>query len=124
MFQDYRFVNKLPEVQIGQFRGAIAQLRTENPVNTSLQEGEVPGSWEEARGSSELGGGGANLREGPLRLDLHLEVRLHSSSLRSVARRRARNRSVSPSGSPDPWAAVPTVGSLVGAGDPGAGAVI
>ncbi|MQM02692.1 hypothetical protein Taro_035460, partial [Colocasia esculenta] len=32
-------------------------------------------------------------------------------------------RSVSPSGSPDPWAAVPTVGSLVGAGDPGAGAV-
>ncbi|MQL99924.1 hypothetical protein Taro_032654 [Colocasia esculenta] len=37
MFQDYRFVNKLPEVQTGQFRGAIAQLRTENPVNTSLQ---------------------------------------------------------------------------------------
>ncbi|MQL80972.1 hypothetical protein Taro_013427, partial [Colocasia esculenta] len=33
------------------------------------------------------------------------------------------DRSVSPSGSPDPWAAVPTVGSLVGAGDPGAGAV-
>ncbi|MQM16604.1 hypothetical protein Taro_049562, partial [Colocasia esculenta] len=52
------------------------------------------------------------------------KVRLHSSSLRGVARRRARNRSVSPSGSPDPWAAVPTVGSLVGAGDPGAGAVI
>ncbi|MQM22164.1 hypothetical protein Taro_055212 [Colocasia esculenta] len=34
-----------------------------------------------------------------------------------------RNRSVSPSGSPDPWAAVPTVGSLVGAEDPGARAV-
>ncbi|MQL85654.1 hypothetical protein Taro_018177 [Colocasia esculenta] len=37
MFQDYRFVNKLLEVQIGQFRGAIAQLRTKNPVNTSLR---------------------------------------------------------------------------------------
>ncbi|MQL82103.1 hypothetical protein Taro_014569, partial [Colocasia esculenta] len=35
----------------------------------------------------------------------------------------SRDRSVSPSRSPDPWAAVPTVGSLVGAGDPGAGAV-
>ncbi|MQM15812.1 hypothetical protein Taro_048768 [Colocasia esculenta] len=33
----------------------------------------------------------ANLREGPLRLDLLVEVRLHSSSLRGVARRRARN---------------------------------
>ncbi|MQL84671.1 hypothetical protein Taro_017185 [Colocasia esculenta] len=33
----------------------------------------------------------ANLREGPLRLDLHLEVRLHSSSLRGVARRWARS---------------------------------
>ncbi|MQL77506.1 hypothetical protein Taro_009914, partial [Colocasia esculenta] len=87
----------------------------------------------QGRGSARFVGGGswiirarrwrvANLREGPLRLDLHLEVRLHSSSLRGVARRRARNRSVSPSGSPDPWAAVPTVGSLVGAGDPGAGA--
>ncbi|MQM12385.1 hypothetical protein Taro_045302 [Colocasia esculenta] len=49
----------------------------------------------------------ASLREGPLRLDLHLEL----------------DRFVSPFGSPDPWAAVPTVGSLVGAGDPGAGAV-
>ncbi|MQL83615.1 hypothetical protein Taro_016105 [Colocasia esculenta] len=33
----------------------------------------------------------ASLREGPLRLDLHLEVRLHSSSLRGIARRRARS---------------------------------
>ncbi|MQL98387.1 hypothetical protein Taro_031099 [Colocasia esculenta] len=33
----------------------------------------------------------ASLREGPLRLDLHLEVRLHRSSLRGVARRRARS---------------------------------
>ncbi|MQM15759.1 hypothetical protein Taro_048710 [Colocasia esculenta] len=33
----------------------------------------------------------ANLREGPLRLDLLLEVRLHSSSLHGVARRRARS---------------------------------
>ncbi|MQL69667.1 hypothetical protein Taro_001986 [Colocasia esculenta] len=33
----------------------------------------------------------ASLREGPLRLDLLLEVRLHSSSLRGVARRRARS---------------------------------
>ncbi|MQL89712.1 hypothetical protein Taro_022292 [Colocasia esculenta] len=88
----------------------------------------------QGRGVTRLLGGGswiagarrwrvASLREGPLRLDLHLEVRLHSSSLRGVARRRAHNRSVSPSGSPDPWAAVPTVGSLVGAEDPGAGAV-
>ncbi|MQM22795.1 hypothetical protein Taro_055853 [Colocasia esculenta] len=37
MFQDYRFVNKLLEIQLGQFRGAIAPLRIENPVNTSLQ---------------------------------------------------------------------------------------
>ncbi|MQL76580.1 hypothetical protein Taro_008968, partial [Colocasia esculenta] len=58
-------------------------------------------------------------------MDRWSRVRLHSSSLHGVARRRARsNRSVSPSGSPDPWAAVPTVGSLVGAGDLGAGAVI
>ncbi|MQM04298.1 hypothetical protein Taro_037092 [Colocasia esculenta] len=87
-----------------------------------------------ARGVARLVGGGswiagarswrvASLRKGPLRLDLHLEVRLHSSSLRDVVRRRARDRSVSPSGSLDPWAAVPTVGCLVGAGDPGAGAV-
>ncbi|MQL85086.1 hypothetical protein Taro_017603, partial [Colocasia esculenta] len=66
----------------------------------------------QGRGSAQFVGGGswivgarrwrvASLREGPLRLDLHLE----------------------PSGSPDLWAAVPTVGSLVGAGDPGAGAV-
>ncbi|MQM05454.1 hypothetical protein Taro_038257 [Colocasia esculenta] len=52
------------------------------------------------RGGARLVGGGswivearrwrvASLREGPLRLDLHLEVRLHSSSLRGVARRRA-----------------------------------
>ncbi|MQM14370.1 hypothetical protein Taro_047300 [Colocasia esculenta] len=37
----------------------------------------------------------ANLREGPLRLDLHLKVRLHSSSLRGVARRRARSSETS-----------------------------
>ncbi|MQM10200.1 hypothetical protein Taro_043088 [Colocasia esculenta] len=54
-----------------------------------------------ARGITRLVGGGswnvgarrwrvASLREGPLRLDLLLEVRLHSSSLRGVARRRAR----------------------------------
>ncbi|MQL70889.1 hypothetical protein Taro_003193 [Colocasia esculenta] len=36
MYQDYCFVNRLPEVQLGQFRGAIAQLRTENLVNTPL----------------------------------------------------------------------------------------
>ncbi|MQM22749.1 hypothetical protein Taro_055806 [Colocasia esculenta] len=57
-------------------------------------------------------------------MDRWSRVKLHSSSLRGVARRRARsNRSVSPSGSLDPWAAVPTVGSLVGAGDPDAGVV-
>ncbi|MQM12090.1 hypothetical protein Taro_045001 [Colocasia esculenta] len=54
------------------------------------------------RGITRLVGGGswnvgaqrwrvASLREGPLRLDLLLEVRLHSSSLRGVARRRARS---------------------------------
>ncbi|MQL96360.1 hypothetical protein Taro_029035 [Colocasia esculenta] len=37
MYNDYRFANKLPEIQLGQFRAVIAQLRTENPVNTSLQ---------------------------------------------------------------------------------------
>ncbi|MQL88575.1 hypothetical protein Taro_021143 [Colocasia esculenta] len=37
MYQDYCFVNRLPEVQLGQFRAAIALLRTENPVNTPLQ---------------------------------------------------------------------------------------
>ncbi|MQL99047.1 hypothetical protein Taro_031763 [Colocasia esculenta] len=37
MFHDYQFLNKLPEIQLGQFRGAIAQLQTENPINTSLQ---------------------------------------------------------------------------------------
>ncbi|MQL89558.1 hypothetical protein Taro_022126 [Colocasia esculenta] len=37
MYQDYCFVNCLPEVQLGQFRAAIAQLRTENPINTPLQ---------------------------------------------------------------------------------------
>ncbi|MQM05140.1 hypothetical protein Taro_037942 [Colocasia esculenta] len=47
-------------------------------------------------------------------------VRLHSSSLRGGLRRWARNQSVSPSGSSDPWAAALMVGSLVGAGDPGA----
>ncbi|MQM16592.1 hypothetical protein Taro_049549 [Colocasia esculenta] len=36
MYHDYCFVNRLPEVQLGQFRGAIALLRTENPVNTPL----------------------------------------------------------------------------------------
>ncbi|MQL70090.1 hypothetical protein Taro_002384, partial [Colocasia esculenta] len=88
----------------------------------------------QGRGGARFVGGGswivgarrwrvASLREGPLRFDLSLKVRLHSSSLRGVARRWARNRSVSPSGSLDPWAAVATVGSLVGAGDPGAGAV-
>ncbi|MQL80705.1 hypothetical protein Taro_013154 [Colocasia esculenta] len=55
-----------------------------------------------ARGSARFVGGGswivgarrwrvASLREGPLRLDIHLEVRLHSSSLRDVARRWARS---------------------------------
>ncbi|MQL74143.1 hypothetical protein Taro_006499 [Colocasia esculenta] len=54
------------------------------------------------RGSARFVGGGswivgarrwrvASLREGPFRLDLHLEVRLHSSSLLGVARRRARS---------------------------------
>ncbi|MQL97201.1 hypothetical protein Taro_029888 [Colocasia esculenta] len=54
------------------------------------------------RGITRLVGGGswsvgarrwrvASLREGPLRLDLLLEVRLHSSSLRGVARRRAHS---------------------------------
>ncbi|MQM17905.1 hypothetical protein Taro_050886, partial [Colocasia esculenta] len=84
------------------------------------------GAWEEVvwpsckvrRGSARFVGGGswisgarrwrvASLREAPLRLDLHLEL----------------DRSVIPSGSSDPWAAVPTVGSLVEAGDPGARAV-
>ncbi|MQL96327.1 hypothetical protein Taro_029003 [Colocasia esculenta] len=37
MYQDYCFVNRLPEVQLGLFRATIAQLRTENPVNTPLQ---------------------------------------------------------------------------------------
>ncbi|MQL88459.1 hypothetical protein Taro_021027 [Colocasia esculenta] len=50
---------------------------------------ELPDSWEEVRGSPELRV--ASLRERPLRLDLHLEVRLHSSSLSGVARRRARS---------------------------------
>ncbi|MQM05256.1 hypothetical protein Taro_038064, partial [Colocasia esculenta] len=51
-------------------------------------------------------------------------VRLHSSSLRDKLRRQARsNRSVSPSGSPDPWAAVPLFGSLVRIRDPGAEAI-
>ncbi|MQM15685.1 hypothetical protein Taro_048637 [Colocasia esculenta] len=56
----------------------------------------------QGRGSARFVGGGswivgsqrwrvASLREGPLRLDLHLEVRLHSSSLRSVARRWAHS---------------------------------
>ncbi|MQL76598.1 hypothetical protein Taro_008993 [Colocasia esculenta] len=56
----------------------------------------------QGRGGARFVGGGswiigarrwrvASLREGPLRLDLHLEVRLHSSSLRDVARRRARS---------------------------------
>ncbi|MQM01394.1 hypothetical protein Taro_034149, partial [Colocasia esculenta] len=50
-------------------------------------------------------------------------VRLHSSSLRGGLRRRARNQSVSPSESPDPWAAVPMFRFLVGAEDLGAGFV-
>ncbi|MQM18099.1 hypothetical protein Taro_051085 [Colocasia esculenta] len=50
-------------------------------------------------------------------------VRLHSSSLRGRLRRRARNRSVSPFGSPDSWAAVPVFRSLVRIRDPGTGAV-
>ncbi|MQM00347.1 hypothetical protein Taro_033079 [Colocasia esculenta] len=37
MYQDYYFVNRLLEVQLGRFRGAIALLRTENPINTPLQ---------------------------------------------------------------------------------------
>ncbi|MQM14060.1 hypothetical protein Taro_046990 [Colocasia esculenta] len=56
----------------------------------------------QGRGSAQFVGGGswivgarrwrvASLREGPLRLDLLLEVRLHSSSLRGVARTRARS---------------------------------
>ncbi|MQL79768.1 hypothetical protein Taro_012203 [Colocasia esculenta] len=93
-------------------------------VCASLREGTLRGVARLVGGGSWIAGARrwrvASLREGPLRLDLHIEVRLHSSSVRGVAR---RHRSVSPSGSPDPWAAVPTVGSLVGAGDPGAGAV-
>ncbi|MQL73495.1 hypothetical protein Taro_005848, partial [Colocasia esculenta] len=57
----------------------------------------------QGRGSARFVGGGSwivgarrwrvtSLREGPLRLDLHLEVRLHSSSLRGIARRWARRR--------------------------------
>ncbi|MQL93135.1 hypothetical protein Taro_025781 [Colocasia esculenta] len=56
----------------------------------------------QGRGGTRFVGGGswivgarrwrvASLREGPLRLDLHLEVRLHNSSIRGVARRRARS---------------------------------
>ncbi|MQL85278.1 hypothetical protein Taro_017794 [Colocasia esculenta] len=71
---------------------------------------ELRGAWEEpswlsckvGRGGARFVGGGswiaearrwrvASLREGPLRLDLHLEVRLHNSSLHGVARRRARS---------------------------------
>ncbi|MQM12904.1 hypothetical protein Taro_045820 [Colocasia esculenta] len=37
MYNDYRYLNNLPKVQLGQFRGAIALLRTENPVNSSIQ---------------------------------------------------------------------------------------
>ncbi|MQL88568.1 hypothetical protein Taro_021137 [Colocasia esculenta] len=37
MFNDYCFVNGLPEAQLGQFRVAISNLRTENPVNVPLQ---------------------------------------------------------------------------------------
>ncbi|MQL77440.1 hypothetical protein Taro_009849 [Colocasia esculenta] len=54
----------------------------------------------QGRGGARFVGGGswivgarrwrvASLREGPLRLDPHLKVRLHSSSLHGVARRRA-----------------------------------
>ncbi|MQM10631.1 hypothetical protein Taro_043528, partial [Colocasia esculenta] len=81
-----------------------------------LKLGSSVGAWEEAlvfilqgRGVARLVGGGswiagarrwrvASLREGPLRLDLHLEVRLHSSSLRGVARRRARRHGECPRG--------------------------
>ncbi|MQM18122.1 hypothetical protein Taro_051108 [Colocasia esculenta] len=37
MYHDYCFVNRLPKVQLGQFKGSIAKLCTENPVNVSLQ---------------------------------------------------------------------------------------
>ncbi|MQL78450.1 hypothetical protein Taro_010876, partial [Colocasia esculenta] len=37
MYNDYCFVNGLPEVQLGQCRATITQLRTENPVNVPLQ---------------------------------------------------------------------------------------
>ncbi|MQM22512.1 hypothetical protein Taro_055565 [Colocasia esculenta] len=53
-------------------------------------------------------------------MDRWSRVRLHSSSLRGGLSRRARNRSVSPSGSPDPWAAVRMFGFLVGTKGPGA----
>ncbi|MQL99385.1 hypothetical protein Taro_032112 [Colocasia esculenta] len=88
-----------------------------------------------ARGGARLVGGGswiagarrwrvASLREGPLRLDLHLEGEEAPGSWEEVrGSPELGDRSVSPSGSPDLWAAVPTVGSLVGAGDPGGGAV-
>ncbi|MQL99729.1 hypothetical protein Taro_032455 [Colocasia esculenta] len=59
-------------------------------------------------------------------MDRWSRVRLHSSSLGGGLRRRARSsrhRSVSPSGSPDPWAAVPMFGFLVGAEGLGAGVI-
>ncbi|MQM20637.1 hypothetical protein Taro_053661 [Colocasia esculenta] len=37
LFNDYRYVHKLPEVQLGQFQGAIASLKIENPVNCSFK---------------------------------------------------------------------------------------
>ncbi|MQM08308.1 hypothetical protein Taro_041164 [Colocasia esculenta] len=37
LFNDYRYLHKLPEVQLGQFQGAIASLKIENPVNCSFK---------------------------------------------------------------------------------------
>ncbi|MQM07898.1 hypothetical protein Taro_040745 [Colocasia esculenta] len=99
---------------------------------------EVLGSWEEARGSSELGGETSQQfpprrseETGPQYLASLVAVFPPVCTSPSEYAPKGRvipfpfctYRSVSPSGSPDPWAAVPTVGSLVGAGDPGAGAV-
>ncbi|MQL89780.1 hypothetical protein Taro_022358 [Colocasia esculenta] len=37
LFNDYRYLHKLPTVQLGQFQGAIALLKVENPVNCSFK---------------------------------------------------------------------------------------
>ncbi|MQM19292.1 hypothetical protein Taro_052293, partial [Colocasia esculenta] len=37
LFNDYRYLNNLPEVQFGQFRGAIDLLKVDSPVNCSFK---------------------------------------------------------------------------------------